>query len=155
MQKLWWVIPGKLAGRAGPAAEPWDLPAMRAGGVTAICSATEECEPENIKASGLKHIQKYMPSSYPTNPMLVSRFASMVEDAVAAVVEEINAGGCVVVHCYAGRDRSGLILCGTLMVLEKISAKEALARVRAVRPGALGGPGVVDVLDELDARFQA
>lgn len=152
---MFWLIPGKLAGRAGPAVEPWDFERLHLENITVIVSTDEDCQGQSIVQAGLRHIPKYMPTAYPTNQALVSRFADLVEDAVAAVLAEIQAGGAVLVHCYAGRDRTGLVLCGALMALEKVSAREALARVRAVRPTALTGPGVVDVLEELELRLQA
>jgi protein-tyrosine phosphatase len=135
--------------------EPWDFDKIRRAGVTTIVSTDEDCHAESIRASGLKHVSKYMPTAYPTNPALVARFTDLVEDAVAAVVAEIQRGGAVLVHCYAGRDRTGLVLCGSLMVMEGASAQEALARVRTVRPSALSGPGVLDVLTELEIRLGA
>lgn len=154
MKSLFWVIPGKLAGRAGPDVDPWDLKAIRAAGVTAIVSTHEECHANSIAASGLKHIPKFMPTAYPTNDALIDRFVDLVRDAAEAVLAEIRAGGAVMVHCFAGRDRTGLVLCAALMELENIDAKTALARVRAARPTALTGPGVVDVLKQYERVYR-
>lgn len=146
MKGVFWVIPEKLAGRAGPDVEPWDMKALRKAGFTAIVSTHEDCHAETIKQAGLKHIPKFMPTAYPNNDALIDRFVELVRDATEAVVAEINAGGKVLVHCYAGRDRTGLVLCAALMQLEGVDWKEALKRVKAVRPVALTGPGVIDVL---------
>lgn len=155
MDKLFWLIPQKLAGRAGPDVDPWDLNAIKRAGVTAIVSTHEECHAQSIAASGLKHVCKFMPTAYPTNDVLVDRFVDLVRDATEAVLEEIRIGGAVMVHCYAGRDRTGLVLCAALMALENIDAKTALARVRAVRPTALTGPGVVDVLKQYERVYHS
>lgn len=155
MDKLFWLIPGKLAGRAGPVVEPWDLAAMRDAGVTAIVSTDEDCHGESIKAEGIKHIQKFMPTAYPTNQALVEHFTDLVHDAAQEVIRELKEGGCVVVHCYAGRDRTGLVLSAVLMQLEGLSAKESFKRVRAIRPTAMTGPGVTDVLEEYSLRLQS
>lgn len=155
MDKLFWLIPGKLAGRAGPDVEPWDLNGIKSAGITAIVSTHEECHAQSVAKSGLKHICKFMPTAYPTNDALVDRFVDLVRDATDAVLAEIRSGGAVVVHCYAGRDRTGLVLCAALMQLEKVDAKTALARVRAVRPTALTGPGVVEVLKQYERVYHS
>lgn len=152
MQKIFWLIPGKLAGRAGPMVEPWDLSAMKFSGITAVVSADEDCHAKSIEQAGLKHIPKFMPSAYPTHDAMVGHFSDLVHDATQVVVQEIREGGAVVVHCYAGRDRTGLILCAVLMELEGISHEDAFKRVRSVRPTALTGPGVIDVLKEYALR---
>lgn len=135
--------------------EPWDLGAIRAAGFTAILSTDEDCHASGIKAHGLKHLEHFMPSAYPTTPAFVDRFVGLVRDAAVAVMQELDAGGCVLVHCYAGRDRTGLVLCAVLMERESLSAAEALKRVRGVRPPALTGPGVLDVLAEYEIRLKA
>lgn len=155
MEKIFWLIPGKLGGRPGPAIEPWDIKAMRESGVTTIVSTDDDCRASSVLAAGLKHVKKFMPSAYPTNSALVDRFVDLVRYAALEVVERVRSGEVVVVHCFAGRDRTGLVLAAALMELESIDAREAFARVRAVRPVAMTGPGVVDVLREYEIRLKA
>jgi protein-tyrosine phosphatase len=54
----------------------------------------------------------------------------------------LDAGGAVLAHCYGGHGRSGMVLL-RLMVERGEDAKDALARLRAVRPRAV----------ETDAQF--
>ena len=56
--------------------------------------------------------------------------AAELIDEAAWVVERLRAGKRVLVHCYAGMNRSTSVCCAALMMLEGISAEEALARVR-------------------------
>jgi Dual specificity phosphatase, catalytic domain len=56
------------------------------------------------------------------------------------VAERLRAGKRVLVHCYAGVNRSCTICCATLMLLEGVSADEALARVRELHPIASPDP---------------
>jgi hypothetical protein len=56
------------------------------------------------------------------------------------VVERLRGGRCVLVHCYAGINRSSSVCCAALMLLEGISADEALARVRERHPAAWPDP---------------
>lgn len=63
------------------------------------------------------------------------RVAEIIEEA-RWVIERLNAGQRVLVHCVAGFNRSVTICCGVLILLEKLSAEDALARVRQHHPWA-------------------
>lgn len=56
------------------------------------------------------------------------------------VVERLRAGQKVLVHCYAGVNRSASVCCAALMLLEGLSAAEALARVRENHPSCRPDP---------------
>jgi hypothetical protein len=56
------------------------------------------------------------------------------------VTERLRAGHRVLVHCYAGINRSSTVCCATLMFLEGIDPEEALARVRQHHPLAWPDP---------------
>lgn len=152
---LFWAIQGKLAGRPGPDFAPWDLPALRAAGVATIVSLEEDCQGASIRAAGFRHLERFMPRSFPTSPALVEHFVGLTRSAALDVVAEVRAGSCVLAHCYAGRDRTGLVLCAALVELEGLSAQEAFRRVRAAQPQALTGPGILEVLKEYDLRLRA
>lgn len=56
------------------------------------------------------------------------------------VAERLRAGQRVLVHCYAGVNRSATVCCAALMLLEGLSATEALARVRENHPSCRPDP---------------
>jgi hypothetical protein len=56
------------------------------------------------------------------------------------VVSRLRVGQRVLVHCYAGFNRSTTVCCAALMLLEGLSADEALARVRQHHPLAWPDP---------------
>ena len=56
------------------------------------------------------------------------------------VAERLRAGERVLVHCAAGVNRSSTVCCATLMLLEGLTADEALARVRERHPVATPDP---------------
>ena len=63
-----------------------------------------------------------------------------VFEEAAWVAERLRAGRRVLVHCYAGVNRSSTVCCATLMFLESIGPEEALARVRQFHPLAWPDP---------------
>ena len=50
MKKVFWLIPGQLAGRPGPDLEPWDLAELRTAGIGAVLSVNDGslCYPEEF-----------------------------------------------------------------------------------------------------------
>lgn len=56
------------------------------------------------------------------------------------VIEQLQAGRRVLVHCAAGMNRSATICCATLILLEGLPAEDALARVREHHPWARPDP---------------
>ena len=52
------------------------------------------------------------------------------------VIDRLQAGQRVLVHCSAGLNRSTTICCAVLMQLENLSAEDALTRVREHHPWA-------------------
>ena len=52
------------------------------------------------------------------------------------VAEHLKNGRRVLVHCYAGMNRSSTVCCAVLILLEGLSAEEALERVRRHHPWA-------------------
>ena len=61
-------------------------------------------------------------------------------DEARWVVERLRSGKRVLVHCFAGYNRSSTVCCATLMLLEGISAEQALDRVREHHPMAWPDP---------------
>lgn len=63
--------------------------------------------------------------------------AGQLTFAIAAIEQILRTGQRVAVHCRNGRGRSGALLACYLIRHHGFSADEAIARVRAVRPGAV------------------
>jgi hypothetical protein len=72
--------------------------------------------------------------------MAAGMAAMDVFEEAAWVAERLRAGRRVLVHCYAGVNRSSTVCCATLMFLEGIGPEEALARVRQFHPMAWPDP---------------
>jgi hypothetical protein len=52
------------------------------------------------------------------------------------VIDHLKEGHSVLVHCYAGMNRSAVVCCAVLILLEGLSAEDALERVRRRHPWA-------------------
>jgi protein-tyrosine phosphatase len=62
--------------------------------------------------------------------------AHEIVDEARWVIERLQAGRRVLVHCAAGMNRSATICCAVLILLEGLSAEAALERVREHHPWA-------------------
>jgi len=62
--------------------------------------------------------------------------ANEIREEANWVIERLQKNETVLVHCVAGMNRSATICCAVLMLLEGLSAEEALKRVREQHPWA-------------------
>lgn len=60
-----------------------------------------------------------------------------MQDVLDITVQSCRAGLKTLVHCYRGRNRSGLVATIALARLREITLREALEHVRAAHPGCL------------------
>lgn len=141
MKYVYWVIEGLLAGRPGPVEFPWNLEALRAAGVRVIVSLNTEPDPAAIAAAGLRHHSLPMTPSLPVVAPLQDLLLRELEPALAAIHAEVSAGVPTLVHCHAGKDRTGLVLAAYLMRYQGLKVEEAIARLWAVKPTAMSAPG--------------
>lgn len=75
--------------------------------------------------------------------------AEQLADKVATLIRRKHHR--VLVHCWGGKNRSGLITALTLMRLEKgLTGEQAIARVKAVRKGALANEHFCEYLRSKD-----
>jgi len=120
-----WIIEGRVAGMARP--RPTGLEWLRDQGVSAVVSLTE-APPAGL--DGFEHIHLPVPDM--TSPTL-----DELRAAVKFIQDHADRG--VVVHCDAGLGRTGTVLAAYL-VSTGASARAALERVRALRPGSVETP---------------
>lgn len=77
--------------------------------------------------------------------------ATVAVGTAADVAMAVKTGGVVLVTCRLGLNRSGLVSALAARLILRCSGAEALALVRARRPGALSNPGFVAYLASLPA----
>jgi len=143
MDELFWILPGKVAGRPGPDLAPWSLEALRDGGIGAVLSVKDGrlCQPEEFASLGLAYACVPLSDVAPPQPGDDQICREALPRAYAFVEAQLEQGRAVVVQCTAGKDRTGLFLSYFLMQHEGLSASDAIRTVRQFRPTALSAEG--------------
>jgi hypothetical protein len=144
MEQVFWLIEGQLGGRPGPAEAPWDAAELRAGGVEVVISLNSQADAGELATAGIVHHLLPMPPILPVTGMLQDLLLDRLEPVLARLLEEMTARRTVVIHCHAGKDRTGLAMTAYLVRHEGLPVEEAIAQVRAVRPIAMSAPGYLD-----------
>ncbi|MEZ4322937.1 MAG: dual specificity protein phosphatase family protein [Myxococcota bacterium] len=113
-----------------PRPQPYDLPNIAADGVDLLVTLTESpLAAADLEAAGLESLHLPIPDYHAPSPEQVDVFVAAMESRVAAQQR-------VGVHCLAGRGRSGT-MAAIWFVHEGLSAVEAIALIRELRPGSI------------------
>ena len=130
MEYVWTVDGGRLGGRPGPQHAMWDLERLKRAGFTAVVSL--ECaDPhlDTVREAGMRHLRLCVEDfTAPTVDQLVE-FNRFVDG-------ELEEGGRVLAHCYAGIGRTGTVLASRL-IWNGLSVEEAVRTVRGREPRAI------------------
>ncbi|HEX3150221.1 MAG TPA: dual specificity protein phosphatase 23 [Gemmataceae bacterium] len=124
-----WIDEPLLAASAEPGT-PEQLAWLRGNGVDILVTLTEEPLPRTwVDGAGLLSVHVPVPDmDVPTTEQI---------DQVMSVIDKAKAGGMgVAVHCLAGKGRTGTIL-AAYFVHKGLSAREAIKKVRELRPGSI------------------
>ena len=133
MKEVFWVLPGRLAGRAGPGEEPWDLDALWEGGFRTIVSLNGLQSPE-IEAAGFRHNSQMLNGTLAFLPLTRRWLARSMLPVLDYILGELGQGRPVLVHCRQGRDRTGAVLSAYLVRHEGWEPAEAVRAVREANP---------------------
>jgi protein-tyrosine phosphatase len=141
MDQIYWVTQ-KLAGRCGPEACQWDLQALYEAGFRIIVSLDERAKTEEIEKQGFEHFPLYLPDVALTTHELKERFVKAAAQFVRFVQSHTEP---ILVHCYAGNDRTGAML-ACFLISQGKKADEAIAEIRTVNPVAMTTSGYEDAV---------
>jgi atypical dual specificity phosphatase len=124
-----WVDEPLLAACAEPAG-PEQLAWLRKEGIDILVTLTEEQVPRTwIDGAGLLGVHIPIPDMDVPTPAQI--------DQVLGTIDKARAGGMgVALHCLAGRGRTGTLL-AAYFVHQGLTAREAIRKVRALRPGSI------------------
>ncbi|MBU7017048.1 MAG: dual specificity protein phosphatase family protein [Theionarchaea archaeon] len=146
MDHCYWVTE-KLVGRCGPLKHQWDLDELYRKGIRVIISLDDKIDAETITEKGFTHIPLYVPDLALTTSSLKQIFLEAAETFVDLVTSEEEP---ILVHCYAGNDRTGAML-ACFLISQGMPADKAIAEVRRLNPTALVTSGYEDVVRQYAA----
>jgi protein-tyrosine phosphatase len=110
-------------------------------GFRALVSLNTEPDPAEVTEVGLQHHSLPMPPILPLSEALQEMLLSQLEEVLATTHAEVSAGQPTLLHCHAGKDRTGLALTAYLVRFHDMEVEDAIARVRGVQPIAMSAPG--------------
>ncbi|HEY8111227.1 MAG: dual specificity protein phosphatase 23 [Nitrososphaerales archaeon] len=123
-----WLIEDKLAGCGMPTSLE-EMNWIRSQGVKSIITMTEDSLP-NPWLNEIEYL--HVPTEDLTAPDL-----EKIDSAVDYIDERIKNKEPVMVHCAAGIGRTGTILASYLIKYQKMTAKDAIEKLRNERPGSV------------------
>jgi protein-tyrosine phosphatase len=141
MDHVYWITP-LLGGRCGPVRNPWNLSEFYRAGIRTIISLDDQVNPREITASSIEHIPLYLPDVALTTPQLKQQFLKAVPHFIEVVTSRTAP---IIVHCYAGNDRTGAML-ACYLIHQGIPPAQAIFQVRALNPSAMITPGYTEVV---------
>jgi protein-tyrosine phosphatase len=142
MKSVFWLIRNAVGGRPGPQLEPWSVAELRAAGFDAVINLSEHPPDfETFAAAGMEASWVPLPTDIPPTKESEEKCIEALPRAFAFLSTQLSHGRRVLVHCYAGKDRTGMLLALFLAKKNGLSASAAIQKVREVRPHAITAPG--------------
>jgi protein-tyrosine phosphatase len=143
MQHVYWLRPNRIAGRSGPDLDPWYPEQLAAAGIGVVVSVNQALSvyPDDLARAGLVSACFPMADNAPPRPGDFEYCTGLLPRIFDYLSERIDEGRIPLVHCSAGKDRTGLVLCDYLCRTEGLSPLDAIRDLRRVRPIALTAPG--------------
>ena len=130
-----WVIPGNLAGSGLPSSYDHLLWLIK-NKVKTIVTVREIPLPDawikKVNSMDLVIDSFFLKTDDYDAPSI-----SELYDIVGYIDNQINSNKPVVVHCAAGKGRTGTVLAAYLMKKDKLNVEDAVNKIRSLRPGSV------------------
>jgi atypical dual specificity phosphatase len=143
-----WLIPEQLGVCVNPMVVERAALELEGAGIRLLVNLHERPDsPELLARLGAESVHLPVPdTTAPTQDQL--------DQGVAAIRQALGRGERVAVHCGAGLGRSGTLL-AAFLVDQGSPAEQAMARVRAARPGAIETADQEEAIHEFERRRRA
>ena len=123
-----WLIDNKLAGSGMPTSHE-EVEWLKKNGIKAILTVREYPLPKEW-VDGLEYMHVYSLD-------LMAPEIEDIDDGVEFIASMMNDDKPVLVHCAAGKGRTGLLLAAYLIKYHGLSVDQAINKVRSLRPGSI------------------
>ena len=126
MENAHLIIPRLWLGNKGASMDPEFL---RANNITVVFNCTKDLPFHNSV------VKRYrVPVDDNLEAVEINNMHSWSPEIIAKLLREYKAGHTILVHCFAGMQRSACVVAMTLIALTKKTTDEAMAFIREIRP---------------------
>ncbi|QIZ75454.1 dual specificity protein phosphatase family protein [Ferrimonas lipolytica] len=156
MDKLFWLVPGQIAGRSGPNKDPWKIAELAETGIDLVVSLNDAVgvDSKELCQYQIEHLHIELPPNIPPKAGDEQHCLAGLTQAWHQLEPVLSSGQTVLIHCRSGKDRTGLLMAYLVMQLEKLPPSEAIAMVKEVRPIALSAEGWLDMAEQVLSQLE-